>query len=331
MKLSHCICPQFLSSNIGNDSTFLKVFIERFVLTDDQIILDQEERLAKSYIESVELDEKALTNYISWRKMLEVKDAGKTLLSSSSNATSPEDTVYNAISAATTTFGKVIVAEDNNHYAKFINQINRQRIQLYNLNNFTSTSKISIKKKPEHAELESDLEWILQRLVRRAEKEDSEDYNNDYIRDMLDSKQYEVRDQTREGSSMSGAGAGELDLVVEDQGVLFSLIEAMKLNSVDTNYINGHYTKLLDNYNPLEVKRTFLISYYYGANFLSWWGRYKQHIANLNINSITRHNYTSSQIVEHPTDFGSVKKLHHHLESNGEHSLCTHLAIRLGK
>lgn len=330
MKLSHCICPQFLSSNIGNDSTFLKVFIERFVLTDDQIVLDQEERLAKSYIESVELDEKALSNYISWRKMLEVKDAGKTLLSSSSNATSPEDTVYNAISAAATTFGKVIVADNNNHYAKFINQINRQRIQLYNLNNFTSTSRISIKKKPEYAELEYDLEWVLQRLVRRAEKEDSEDYSNDYIRDMLSSKQYEVRDQTREGASMSGVGAGELDLVIDDQGILFSLIEAMKLNSVDTSYINDHYKKLLDNYNPLKVKRTFLVSYYYGTNFTGWWERYKAHITNLDMQLLTAHNYASLNILEQPTDFGSVKKLHHHLDSNNEQSVCTHLAIKLG-
>lgn len=332
MRASHCICPTFLSKHIGDNSTFYKIFIERLLMSDDQIVLDKEERLATSYLNSIRQDRAALENYISWRKMLDSRDSGKTLVSSSASAEHPENIVYNTISRAITSFSKAIITDNNNHYSEFINEINRQRIQLYNLHNLTSSNAGAIKKKAEYTELENDLEWVLHRLGRRAEKNDSEDYNNDYLRDMLSSKAYEIKDQTREGSSMSGLGAGELDLIVEDRGTLFTLIEAMKLTAVDTSYINKHYLKLLENYNPLEVKRTFLITYYIGANFSAWWDKYKAHIQCLDMSKFVHIDYSpSSKIAEQETTFGSVKKLHHHFEISDEHSLCTHFAIRLGR
>lgn len=332
MKMSHCICPSFLSKNIGDDSVFYKVFLERLLMSDDQIVLDKEERLATSYVESIQQDRGALENYFTWKKILDQRDSGKTLMSSSGDATSQRGIVYSTISSAATSFSKVIIAEDNNHYSSFLLEINRQRIQLYNLQNLTTTYCSTAKKRPKHTELEQDLEWVLHRLGRRSEKDDSEDYNNDYLRDMLSSKDYEIKDQTREGESMSGLGAGELDLVVEDCGYLFALVEAMKLTSVDARYIEKHYLKLLHNYNPLEVKRTFLISYYSGANFAGWWEKYKTHISSLNMSQLVHSDYSNTSLIdEQTTAFGSVKKLHHHLDISGEHSLCTHFAIRLGR
>ncbi|WP_139832880.1 hypothetical protein [Pseudomonas sp. R45(2017)] len=332
MKMSHCICPSFLSKNIGDDSVFYTVFLERLLMSEDQIVLDREERLATSYVESIQEDRGALENYFTWKKMLDRRDSGKTLISSSGNATSFGSIVYSTISSAATAFKKVIIAEDNNHYSTFIQEINRQRIQLYNLQNLTSSKCAVSKKKPDYTELEEDLEWVLHRLGRRAKKDDSEDYNNDYLRDMLSSKDYEIKDQTREGKSMSGSGAGELDLVVEDDGYLFTLIEAMKLTSVDVGYIEKHYLKLLHNYNPLEVKRTFLVSYYSGSNFSSWWDKYKDYVVGLNMSKLVHPDYsTSSKVDEQETPYGSVKKLHHHLNAGGEHCLCTHFAIRIGR
>lgn len=332
MRASHCICPSFLSRNIGDSAIFYKVFIERLLMSEDQIVLDEEERLATSYMDSVKQDRVALENYIAWRKMLDGRDSGKTLVSSSANAKVLEEVVYNTITKAVTSFDKSIIVSDNNQYSSFIGEINRQRIQMFSLQNLTSTGSRALSKRPEYAELEDDIEWILQRLARRSEKTDSEDYNNDYLRDMLSSKTYEVKDQTREGTSMSGLGAGELDLVLEERGRLFTLIEAMKLTSVDSAYINKHYLKLLKNYNPLQVKRTFLITYYTGSGFANWWGRYKAHIAQLDMSNFVSADYSSvSKIVEQETEFLSVKKMHHHLDINGEHSLCTHFAILLDR
>lgn len=171
MKISHCICPSFLSKNIGDDSVFYKVFLERFLMTDDQIVLDKEERLATSYVTMMQQDSSALSNYFMWRKMLDRRDAGKTLLSSSGEAATAGEVVYSTIRNAVTTFGKVIVADDNNHYADFIDEINRQRIQLVNLQNLTSVNIAPIKRPADFVTLEADLEWVLHRLGRRAEKE----------------------------------------------------------------------------------------------------------------------------------------------------------------
>jgi len=332
MRYSHCICPSFLSKNIGDDSVFYKVFLERLLMSEDQIVLDREERLASSYMELLQENRSALTNYIMWREMLDRREGGKTLISSSGDAESSGAAVYSTIKNAVTTFGKVIVTDDNNHYADFIGEINRQRINLYNLQNLTAANCASMKKRPAFTEFEFDLEWTLHRLGRRAKKEDSEDYNNDYLRDMLNSKEYNIKDQTREGSSMSGKGAGELDLVVEDEGFLFTLVEAMKLSSVDTDYIDKHYLKLLSNYNPLEVKRTFLLTYYVGANFTTWWDKYTKHIASLDMSLFIHTDYNPvSKLAEEPTRYGSVKKLYHHFETGGEPAICTHFAIRLGR
>jgi hypothetical protein len=331
MKLSHCICPAFLSKNIGNDTVFFKVFLERLLMSEDQIVLDKEEQLATSYVSSLKEDINGFTNYSTWRKMLDTRDSGKMLISSSQGALSSGEAVYKTISRAATSFGKTIITEDNNHYTSFISEINRQRISLLNLQNLTQCNISSrLKKKPTYEELEADIEWVLQRLGRRSSKSDSEDYNNDYLRDMLLSKHYEAKDQTREGKSTSGLGAGELDIIIEDDSNLFAIIEAMKLNSVDTGYIDTHYHKLLKSYNPANIKRTFLITYYTGSNFETWWGRYFNHIQSLNMSEFCSNSELTITITENiSTSFGSIKKLHHHLVFGDEHALCTHLAIKI--
>lgn len=331
MKLTHCICPAFLSKNIGNDIVFLEVFLNRLLMSEDQIVLDKEEQLSTSYLSSLSEDINGFTNYRTWRKMLDTRDSGKTLLSSSQGAFSTGEIVYRTISRAVTSFTKTIITDNNNHYTDFINEINRQRISLLNLQNLTSCNISSqLKKKPTHDELEADIEWVLQRLGRRSCKSDSEDYNNDYLRDMLLSKNYEVKDQTREGKSSSALSAGELDIIIEDNSDLFAIIEAMKLNSVDTSYIDSHYLKLLTSYNPTNIKRTFLITYYTGSNFENWWARYFKHIKSLSMGEFCTNSELSATITENiDTSFGSIKKLHHHLSFGDEHALCTHFAIKI--
>ncbi|KWV66835.1 hypothetical protein PFLuk1_04796 [Pseudomonas fluorescens] len=330
MISSHCICPSFLSKNIADADIFLNIFIGKFIFSGDQIVLDKEERLTTSYITSLEKDIDGFNNYKAWAKMLEQRQAGKTLLSTSGNSNSFDEIVYKTISSAITTFSKNIITENNNHYVNFINEINRQRINLLNLQSLTHHSAmLQIGKNPTYLELELDVEWVLQRLGRLTGKDKSEDDYNDYVRDMLLSKKYEVKDQTREGSSSSGQGAGELDIIIEDQQNLFSIIEAMKLNCVDSGYIERHYLKLLSNYNPLAIKRTFLITYYTGSNFSDWWSRYKNHISNLDMRVFVAGSvFDSHHIDEQTTSFGCIKKMHHHLISRDEHSICTHIAIK---
>lgn len=332
MRRSHCICPKFLSKNIGDDSVFLNFFMGTLLKSEDQIVLDREEQLSTSYVLSLSEDVNGFTNYKMWRRLLDTCGSGKTLLSSSAGSSSSGEVVYRTISRAITSFCKSIVADDNNHYADFIAEINRQRISLLNLQNVNKTlAEGRFKPMPTYTELEADIEWVLQRLARRSKKSDSEDYSNDYLRDMIMSKGYEVKDQTREGQSSSGLSAGELDIIIEHQMDLFAIIEAMRLESVDSNYINAHYTKLLSNYNPVDVKRTFLITYYSGSSFDAWWARYCAQISTLNMAEISGKSGISAASIDLiETPYGSIKKLHHHLNAGDEHSLCIHMAVKVG-
>lgn len=332
MRSSHCICPNFLSKNIGNDAVFINFFMGALIRSEDQVVLDREERLSTYYVSSLIDDVNGFNNYKMWRRLLDSCDSGKTLLSSSHGSVTSSEIVYRTISRAITSFNKSIVTDDNNNYANFISGINRQRINLLNLQNFNKTqAEGRFKPMPTYSELEADIEWVLQRLARRAKKSDSEDYSNDYLRDMMMSKGYEVKDQTREGQSSSGVGSGELDIIIEHQMNLFAIVEAMRLESVDSSYINNHYSKLLSSYNPVDVKRTFLITYYSGSNFDGWWSRYCTHISLLDMPFISsRSNISSAIIDEIKTPYGSLKKLHHHLHAGDEHSLCIHMAVKIG-
>lgn len=146
------------------------------------------------------------------------------------------------------------------------------------------------------------------------------------------SKRYEVRDQTREGISSTGISAGELDIAIEDNGNLISLIEPMKLASIDSAYINLHYTKLLRNYNPLMVKRTFLITYYEGSRFESWWDRYKAHVTLLNAETLSIDPDIEFDSVEDINSrYPAIKKLIHHFRLGREHFACIHYAVKLSR
>ncbi|ELY5306597.1 hypothetical protein SM875_004128, partial [Yersinia enterocolitica] len=230
MSNAHCICPEFISNNIGKHGVFESVFIGNLLNSSDQIVLDREGRIILEYFNSVKDNTSAFMFMQAWKAMLDSSDNGKVLLTSVAERPNIRDVVYNAISQASTTFNKSIITHDNNNYSKYINELNRQRINLLNLQNVSRPSiELSTHKKVNYDELDLDISWILQRLVRRYTNSKIEDEHNDYLRDMLLSKKYEVKDQTREGLSSTGRGAGELDLVIEDRGDIFSIIEPMRL------------------------------------------------------------------------------------------------------
>lgn len=106
----------------------------------------------------------------------------------------------------------------------------------------------------------------------------SENSMNDYLRDLLVARGYsEAKDQTRHGLSASGQSAGEVDLLLSKDGKEIAIVECMKLNSVDTGYIDDHIDKALNNYNPLGTA-TYVVAYVHSANFGAFWDRYTNHL-----------------------------------------------------
>lgn len=126
----------------------------------------------------------------------------------------------------------------------------------------------------------TDLVWIGERACSNQAYDYSctENTINDYFRDMFLSKGYdETKDQTRHGTSLSGKDAGEVDILFTKGGEEIALFEGLKLSSVDTNYINTHIKKAIDNYNALGTA-TFIVAYVKSANYQQFWERYIEHL-----------------------------------------------------
>jgi predicted HTH transcriptional regulator len=108
-------------------------------------------------------------------------------------------------------------------------------------------------------------------------KDVSEDERNDYIRDLLETSGYHVKDQTRQGTSNTGKASGEVDILIQDKGFPTTIIEALNLSSLDTNYLNIHLDKIYK-YDTLGNEYNFILSYVNVKDFETFWSKYRQHI-----------------------------------------------------
>lgn len=108
-------------------------------------------------------------------------------------------------------------------------------------------------------------------------KDFSEDSLNDIVRDLLDAQNYNVRDQTRQGTSSSGIQSGEVDILIRKDGLPYAVFEALKLSSVDTAYISEHIDKIY-NYDTSGNTCNFIVSYVKTKNFGTFWDKYKSFV-----------------------------------------------------
>lgn len=106
-----------------------------------------------------------------------------------------------------------------------------------------------------------------------------EDRINDYVRDVLSQKYPEIRDQTRHGSSSSGKGPGEIDLLLLVKGKEVALYEAMVLDGINNSYTKNHIDKAVTSYNPLGTA-SFVVVYYKGDDYETFWNNYLNSIMN---------------------------------------------------
>lgn len=105
----------------------------------------------------------------------------------------------------------------------------------------------------------------------------SEDTMNDYVRDILD-ESYELRDQTRQGESESGNGAGEIDIQICMEGLPLVMIEALKLESVVDKTLSVHINKVLTKYDPNGCPYAILIVYAKTPYFKAFYNRIQSYL-----------------------------------------------------
>jgi hypothetical protein len=120
--------------------------------------------------------------------------------------------------------------------------------------------------------IESDIFEVGTRILERNQENKSEDEINDYVADLLRSKNYNISDQTRSGVSMSKLNSGEIDLMIRDErGLPITIIECLKLTNVSAkgkneNLVN-HIFKLIDNYDSLGLSNKYLLVYCFAKDF----------------------------------------------------------------
>lgn len=105
----------------------------------------------------------------------------------------------------------------------------------------------------------------------------SEDQRNDFIRDILETGGYQVKDQTRQGFSATGISTGEVDLLVQSNALPLCIVEALNLSSLNKNYVNLHLDKIF-NYDTSGNKFNVVLSYVSIVDFGGFWDRYCTHI-----------------------------------------------------
>jgi hypothetical protein len=110
----------------------------------------------------------------------------------------------------------------------------------------------------------------------------SEDDRNTFITSLLRTD-YEVNDQKRWSKSAAGKSAGEIDIFLFDsKGLPYSIIEALNLDSIKSDYIILHLDKIF-NYDTSGLENNFILVYSNSKNFDSFWKRY--------IKFISKHSY----------------------------------------
>jgi len=117
--------------------------------------------------------------------------------------------------------------------------------------------------------------------ARKLYSTTDENDRNDYIGDILGAIGYMVKDQTRRGRSESGKQSGELDIFISKDGLPYTVVEAMNLNSVNTITINKHLDKIFS-YDTAGHKFNVCLSYVQVVDFDAFWRKYFTHVTTYN-------------------------------------------------
>ena len=155
-----------------------------------------------------------------------------------------------------------------------------------------------------------------------------ENARNTYIRDMLRSKGYFVADQTLRGQSLNKKQLGELDFeIMATAEKTFAIFEALNLNNFSNTgqkYLKSHLKKLLENYNPMGVKLTFLVIYatWKKKDFNSLYSKFLDYIR-----TCLDEEYTNCFVREHEQSENYIKCVEYKYGKEGIYTTVYHIVV----
>lgn len=153
----------------------------------------------------------------------------------------------------------------------------------------------------------------------------TEDQRNDFIRDLLETGGYQVRDQTRRGISNSGKASGEVDIFIHENGFPITIIEALNLSSLDTTYLDTHIDKIYK-YDTLGNRFNIVLSYVMAKDFENFWIKYGEHVKS--------HNYPYGFIgvdesVDTEYDYSDIRFMVTKHNRSGKETLLYHMCVKI--
>lgn len=152
-----------------------------------------------------------------------------------------------------------------------------------------------------------------------------EDQRNDFIRDILETGGYQIKDQTRQGKSASGILSGEVDILLHDKGRPISIIEALNLNGLKEAYLDEHIDKVYK-YDTLGNEFNFLVSYVKVKDFGKFSKKYIAHIRNY------KYPYELVYVDDNITneyDYADIRYISTIHNRNGKRTILDHICLKI--
>ncbi len=149
---------------------------------------------------------------------------------------------------------------------------------------------------------------------------DKEDFYNNQIALFLRGYYGEanVHREKPQGSSGSGKGQGETDILVYQNGYQFALIESIRLQSSEENKLNDHMERLLVKYDTQGTNVTFLLIFAITKSENDWFSKIANYLNKYKfpfekVSSFERVTCNSKNICHHVVKYkreGNNKGLH---------------------
>ena len=323
---AYCICPSTFQHNEGN---LYDILMNKVLHPNNNIILDQENRLMAAY--SLLIDRQNAAIFHIFESSLNIEEISRRIINSAYVIGDEIDSssIVSTTSHALTVKNKTIICHSSDTYNEYIPELRRSHISLCNAGDAMNTNEIDqfvhLNISLLHKKLRRSVQSLCDRLLFKGKTEDE---CNDQIRDLLDLCGFDIHDQVRRGVSQRGYSAGEVDLLIKNGETPHTLIECMKLNSVQREYILTHINKALINYDPLGVRNFYIISYYNGNDFINFSTRYYDYIATIRtIGEGTASPVVINQAELCETEFTGYREILTQGERRGTPITCHHLLV----
>ncbi len=224
-----------------------------------------------------------------------------------------------------TTDRKFLASPNRTNHNSLIPRLRQQNISEIYPHNFSLSYNANLHRAFHINEFKAELEHSIY-LVMGERKGKLENEYNTTLANCLRAKRYVVLDQTLHGRSLSGLSMGSLDLVIED-GTFKTIIEPLRLSGMESVPFYTHLNKLLDNYNPLRIEHTFLVTYYRGlrSKFLEFIDDYKERLDSLDLSQLNQSsswNFNESNNIE--SSYASLHVIEQTGTINNSPFKCTH-------